>query len=199
MRALGFVAVALSGLLAACSSSSTAPSDPSQNSALKNLLLYGGTTVPPSMKLPYATGMDCPAVTIPLGGAEIRNGGDGLATASQFSIVDLARECVADGQGGVNIRTGVEGNVLLGSAGRAGNYSVPLKWTLMRGNEVALERNVVVPVQIAAGQTRADFRYIIEGVTIKSDPANDYTIYVTLGKGGSAHAQKSKKRKKQSR
>ena len=45
----------------------------------------------------------------------------------QFNIGDTARECDPAGPGQATLKIGVKGDVVIGPAGSAGTYSVPLK------------------------------------------------------------------------
>ena len=86
--------------LAGCATSDSAPPQGGDSSnPIRNLLMYGGTTVPEPMKeIKVEDEIECPAVEIREGGSTLRNG-SAQAVSTQFSIRGLARECRADGSG----------------------------------------------------------------------------------------------------
>ena len=75
--------------------------------------------------------INCPPVDIAEGGAAVRVGGpENAAVRYQFNIGDTARECDPAGPGQAAIKVGVSGEVVVGPAGSAGSYSVPLRVTV---------------------------------------------------------------------
>ena len=78
-----------------------------------------------------STDINCPPVDIAQNGAAVRVGGaDNASVRYQFNIGDTARECDPAGPGQVTIKVGVAGEVVIGPAGAAGTYSVPLRVTV---------------------------------------------------------------------
>ena len=70
----------------------------------------------------------CPTVDVADGGEAYRVGGaDNESVRYQFNIGDTARECDPAGPGQASLKIGVKGDVVIGPAGSAGTYSVPLK------------------------------------------------------------------------
>ncbi len=76
---------------------------------------------------------DCPGATIRQGaGAWAQNAGQGPTNIRyQANIVQIARECALLGDT-MTIKVGVEGRVLVGPKGGAGNVTVPLRIALVQ-------------------------------------------------------------------
>lgn len=71
--------------------------------------------------------INCPPVDVAEDGAAYRVGGaDNASVRYQFNIGDTARQCDPAGPGQASIKIGVKGEVVIGPAGSAGTYSVPL-------------------------------------------------------------------------
>lgn len=143
------------------SSTPAAPQGESGGNVFRNLLLYGGTTVPPSMKIEKE--MECPSAFIRDGGAVIRNG-KGQAVSSQLTIRNVDRECVPDGDG-VIVKVGIEGLALIGAAGKPGPVSGALTITADRDGKVVASRASVAKVTIGA-EGQALFTVIEDGIRI---------------------------------
>ena len=127
------------GLLAGCASVDDwfAHRDPNANSLNlgANPPQVARPAANPSEKLsvlPVAsTDINCPPVEIAEGGESVRVGGaDNASVRYQFNIGDTARECDPAGPGQAALKIGVSGEVLIGPAGSAGTYSVPLRITV---------------------------------------------------------------------
>lgn len=169
-----FVPVILGLSLAGCSmfggSSSPAPAEGgSGGSVFRNLLVYGGTTVPPSIQIEKK--IDCPQAVIRDGGAVIRNG-KGQSVASQMTIRNVVRECVEDGDGLI-VKVGIEGIAVIGAAGRPGPVSGGIIITVDRNGTALSSRTTTAKATIAA-DGQALFSLVEEGV--KVPPGDDETV-----------------------
>jgi hypothetical protein len=165
-----------------------AQSSQSAGSTLRNFALYGGATQPPSQN-PTDNSRDfkCPSVTVSENGAAYRNT---PATASsvnfQASLINTARECAFQGNQ-VSIRVGVEGRLLLGTNGKPGTYSVPVKIQVKRRNDVVTQRFAQVSVTIPSNETQTEFAHIEERITVpisENDPGDEYDVYVGFDASG---------------
>jgi hypothetical protein len=190
----------LGGLGGSSTSSGTeaSPSSQSAGSTLRNFALYGGATQPPSQQ-PTDNERDftCPSVTVAENGAAYRNT---PATASsvnfQASLINTARECAFQGNQ-VSIRVGIEGRLLLGTNGKPGTYSVPVKIQVKRRNDVVMQRFAQVSVTIPSNDTQAEFAHIEERITVpisETDPGDEYDVYVSLDSSGAKAPRQANRR-----
>jgi hypothetical protein len=171
-------------------------------STLRNLVLYGGPTVPPSQAPGFNQVQDeygCPELSI-LDGAAGYRGGSAAQQASgvgyQASIVNIARECVVQGNQ-MRIRIGLEGRVLLGQNGRPGTFSVPIRIVVKRRADTVTQRFTRLNVTVPGSDTQADFSYVEENLVVpitQFDPGNEYDIYVGLDPSGQQAARQTRRR-----
>lgn len=150
-----------------------------------DMLLMAGTTTPPPMKQEIED-VYCPPVEIREGGAAIQvyaggRTGDASALRSQIAIANMARECVGNPDGSTVVKVGVEGRALVGAGGSAGRYDVPVNIVVKRGSTVIANRTRRMGVTIPAGQTRAEFSVIEEGIVVPAADANSFAIEIGLG------------------
>jgi hypothetical protein len=143
---LSLIAAPLFLALASCVGSGEQTVDPTADPALEEAL--ANLPAEPSgiiAGLAQPDAPNCPTVEIAPGGAALRGRNSGAGASGvdyQASINDVARECRFDGTT-MTIRVGIRGRVVLGSAGRAGTYAVPLRITLKSIQHV--EENIRVP------------------------------------------------------
>ncbi|MBS7695766.1 MULTISPECIES: hypothetical protein [unclassified Chelatococcus] len=175
----GAIALAVGLMLAGCSSSSGTSSG---GTSVGNFLLYGGATVPPEAAVPEYE-VVCPKVDITEGGSAIRVGGEN--PRYQVSITDVARECTMTGGGGYQLKIGVEALALLGSGGNVGRVTVPVHFTVKRGNTVVANRTRTTAVAFASGETQTAFTVVEDGIDV---PAGEGEVTIMVGLG-SAPAQ----------
>lgn len=163
---------------------------------LTNMFKYGGPTVPPSQPKdlgePY-----CPQVDVPEGGAAIRSfggkGGDNASLRNQVTLGRIARECNRLAEGGLSVKVGVAGQVLLGPAGAPGRFEAPLQISIKYGDKVVATRARRVAVSVAPGEAQGLFTVVEDGLIVPPAMAEDYEIVVTLG--GSPAKPAPRKRK----
>ncbi|MBB3018903.1 hypothetical protein FHR70_001957 [Microvirga lupini] len=146
-----------------------------------DMLLTAGTTQTPPQAA-ETRDVYCPVVEVMDGGAVIRAGGvDGGSVRSQISLGDLARECVGQPDGSTLVRVGVEARALLGNAGSAGRYDVPLQIVVKDGSTVFANRSRRVAAAIPAGQTQTMVSVVEEGIVVPAASAERFEIQVGLG------------------
>ena len=141
--------------------------------------LFGATPAPAPVAAvapaPVAE-VDCPQVEIREGGANLRQG-DPKAVKTQFTIKNVARECVAAGDS-VVFKVGIEGLALIGTAGKPGPASAPVTITITRGNKIVATRATTAKVIIPADEGQAQFRIIEDGIKV---PPGVGDLAVTVG------------------
>lgn len=200
-------AAALCGLMALTQGGCASPNSGSTASTITNVIMFQSTTPPPPVPVadqPRAGGAPpqeefCPAVTIEPDAASIRaysgGVGDSGALRNQISITNTARECIAPASGGgFTLKLGVEGRVLIGPAGSAGNYQANLRIVVKRGDKVVANRTVRVGASVAAGNPGADFIHVEEGIVVPPGSAEP-EILIGLDGGGAPRAARGRARR----
>jgi hypothetical protein len=203
-------ALALSGcggggsLFGGAASQATTPVEQQQGvgSTLRNQLLYAGPTVPQSQQPGFniiEPGFGCPSIDIIENAAGYRGSGSGAQASQvsfQASITGTARECITQGSQ-MRIRIGIEGRVLLGQAGRAGSYSVPLRIVVKRRAETVTQRFTRLNVSVPQSDIQGEFSYVEENLVVplsSVDPADEFDIYVGLDPTGQQAARQQRRR-----
>lgn len=189
---------ALAGLVSACSSTD---SGEGAGSTLRNMLLYGGTTVPPVAAKPAVEAADCPPVTVAEGGAALRTVGGGSTDAeavrTQISIANVARECIERPDGATIVKVGVEGRALLGPGGSANRFDVPLRIVLKSGDRVLVTRLARTSVSIPPGRYEQTF-VMVESDLVVPPGTGDFDIEIGLGAGGKPAASAGPRKRRRS-
>jgi hypothetical protein len=192
--------------LAGCGSSRSSSEEPSTFQKFTNVVMFQSTTVPAApprtqgevqaARIEEEQSLVCPEVIIADGGAAMRaqSGPDSGSLRHQVSILNVARECTPTGNGGFNLKVGVEGRVLLGPAGSPGNYGATLITTVTRGTTTVARRTARVGGTIAAGQGGTDFAYVEQGIAVPPG-RGDIEVTVDLTPGGGAAAPARKRRR----
>jgi hypothetical protein len=125
----------------------------------------------------------CPTVGVLEGGSAYRGGsapGSAQGVAYQASLINRARECSFEG-GQLRMRVGVEGRLLLGTSGRAGSYSVPVRVVVKRRNDIVAQRSARVSVTIPGNDTQTEFAHIEENIVLplsQNDPGDEFDVFV---------------------
>jgi hypothetical protein len=174
------------------------PSSQSAGSTLRNFALYGGATQPPSQQpTDNERDLTCPSVTVSENGAAYRNTPASASSVNfQASLINTARECAFQGNQ-VSIRVGVEGRLLLGTNGKPGTYSVPVRIQVKRRNDVVTQRFAQVSVTIPVNETQAEFAHVEERITVpisETDPGNEYDVYVSFEASGARVPRQANRR-----
>ena len=193
-----FVAILLTSTLAAfsagcMSSGSSAPKTASAetDSSFLNIFKYGGTTKPESMKEADEE-IECPPIQILEGTAAMRAESGG-GVRHQFSVVQTARECRAEGNN-IVIKMGLEGRALLGPTGSPGSFTVPVRFVAKRGEKVIASKVQRQSVTIPQGETNASFVAIEDTMVVPKDGA-ELELFAGLdASGGAAEKPQRKKR-----
>lgn len=174
-RITRFASLALGLSVAACSSfgGSSSGTGEQGGNVFRNLLVYGGTTVPPSMTIEKT--VECPEALIRDGGAVLRNG-KGPAVASQLTIRTVVRECAEEGDG-LNVKVGIEGVAVIGTAGKQGAVSGPIVITVDRDGKALSTRTTAAKATIGA-DGNAIFSLVEDGIKI---PAGDGDTVINVG------------------
>ena len=136
--------------------------------------------------------INCPPVDVADDGAAYRVGGaDNASVRYQFNIGDTARECDPAGQGQASLKIGVKGEVVIGPAGSAGTYSVPLKIVIT--NEADKKEVFSKTYKVEAttdGVTAGAFSIVTEPILVPMPTLQLADLYsISVGfEGGSAAA-----------
>lgn len=170
--------------------------------SIRNFVAFNSSE-PPAVQQ-AAQKVECPEVQVQDGAGTVRTyaGHDQSSDAVryQFGISETARECtLVNGQ--IGIKVGISGRVLIGPAGQAGTYSVPLRFAVKRDGTGGVAATKVYPVSatIPPGQTGADFTIVSDELLVpftREEASADYTILVGFDEKASVakpHAGKKKK------
>ena len=131
-----------------------------------NLLTAAQNSPNPQVDI-TAPGGDCPTVSVAPGDGNItfmaKGGNDGLSVIHRGEITKTARECSPSINGGLNVRFGFAGRVLLGPQGKAGVVTLPVKVTVLDGARATVKSDLVkVPVSITGDETAGYFSVVRE-------------------------------------
>lgn len=147
------------------------------------------------------TELTCPIVEVREGAAAHRVYAGQPSNASvryQFSMGEIARDCrVADNR--LVMKIGVEGRVLLGPAGSAGSFTVPVSIAVRDEStrQYVATRNFRVGANVASGEANTSFAVVSDEIIVplKSLNANDdYSIFVGFdGASAATGAQRTRR------
>ncbi len=145
----------------------------------------------------------CPTISL-LPGTEVQRvmapgQSDNQGVRYQYSLFTVGRECALSG-GRVTLRIGANGRVLLGPAGAAGRFDIPIRVAVFDElqHKVVESRLFKIAATIPAGQSGAPFAFVSDAMTlsIASGRSRDYSIKVgidTNAKGGTSEGTKPKR------
>ena len=201
--ALGFV-VALAAATAGCGAGSGGED---AGTTLGNLFAYNSLKAPPFPQAQKAqVAVDCPIVQVADGQASYRayTGADhsSAGVRYQYSIGDVARECIASPDGRIEIRVGVAGYVLAGPSGASGTFNVPVKVVVRSEKDQSIVASKVyrVATSIPPGDSQATFSTVSEPLVVpylREAADEDYSIYVGFdGPGGDAPQKRTPRRRR---
>jgi hypothetical protein len=137
---------------------------------------------------------DCPLLDIREGASTLMVQGPGepnpLSLRYQASFVRAARECIVKGKD-VTIKVGVQGRVILGPAGGAGQLTIPLRYALVH-EELGQTRMIwsklyVLPVTIQGQQPNVPFEHVEDDMTVpipKASELENYIVYIGFDPNG---------------
>ena len=134
--------------------------------------------------------VECPFLDIRQGASTLTippppldGGNEAMALKYQGTFVRAARDCaVVNGQ--MVMRVGVQGRVIVGPAGGAGQIEVPLRIAVvsapLTAPKTVITRLIRIPVMIGANDDNVDFTHIEEGLSfpLPSTAADPYLVYI---------------------
>jgi hypothetical protein len=155
---------------------------------LRNFLLYGGPTVPPSAEV-APEDVYCPRVGVLEGGSVIQAGAGQMGSPRrQIALGELARECRGRPDGSTEVKIGVEGRALASVAGASGRFDVPVHFVVRQGGKILADRVRRTSVVIPPGESQGSFALVEEGIVVPPASAQSFEIEVGLG-GGAPRAR----------
>jgi hypothetical protein len=113
----------------------------------------------------------------------------------QATFGRTARECIVQG-GTLSIKVGVQGRVILGPAGGAGDTTVPLRVALVKEGiepKTVWSKLYTVPVSVPPGQLNVPFTHVVEDMAVPMPSGSDldsYVIYVGFDPQGAVQDKK---------
>ena len=153
-----------------------------------------GMNKPPG-PAPLEAPSGCPTISL-LPGTESQrvmspgaSGNQGLRY--QYTLATVGRECTISGDR-VSIKVGADGRVLLGPAGAAGRFDVPIRVAVFseaQGKPVE-SKLFKMGVAVPAGQASVPFQFVSDSVVVRIPPGRtgEYSIKVGIDGGGKADA-----------
>jgi hypothetical protein len=191
------VLIGMAVALSACSSASerdlpsTESGTPSFTSRFSQLFGSAASSQPQAQSASTPDSpeqIDCPPVDVRQGASTLSINGaskdpSAMGLRYQGIIGQTARECAIRG-GNLTIKVGIQGRMILGPAGGAGQMDVPLRYALVQEGpepKTLWTRLYRVPVVIGDGQSTVPFSHVEEDLTVpKPAPGaiDAYVIYV---------------------
>lgn len=194
-------AVTLLGFVAACSSEPVQTVTGSTKSIYASL--FGGKDEPPPTYTANAgpveevdEGPVCPETLVHNGSAhyafyEKKAPQELKSVTYQATLTRTAREC-AFPEGGVHLKFGFAGRVLVGPRGSGGKVVVPVQAALIyRGTDVAWSKKYQIPVDVPEGARSSFFTHVEEELTYQLPPGHrlsQYRLEIGFENGSSAPA-----------
>lgn len=147
---------------------------------------------------------DCPPVDIRQGASTLQMNAPGndqaMGLRYQATFGRTARQCnVAAGQ--LAIKIGVQGRLILGPAGTAGETTVPLRYAVVKEGmepKTVWSKLYLLPVAVPPGQTNVPFTHVAEDVSLPMPPQAEfdhYVIYVGFDPQGATQEKKPERGK----
>jgi hypothetical protein len=123
---------------------------------------------------------------------------EAMSLKYQGIFVRAARDCaVVNGQ--MVMRVGVQGRIIVGPAGSAGQIEVPLRIAIvsapLTAPKTVVTKLIRVPVPIGANDPNVDFTHIEEGLSfpMPASAADPYIVYIGFDPLGAAAQDQAKK------
>jgi hypothetical protein len=167
--------------------------------------MFGGATEAPATATmapsPGAsTEVECPRVDIRQGASTLMSNASNVEQSAmslryQATFGRTARECIVQG-GTLSIKVGVQGRIIIGPAGGAGDTTVPLRVALVKEGvepKTVWSKLYTVPVSVPPGQLNVPFTHVVEDMAVPMPSASDldsYVIYVGFDPQGAAQERK---------
>ena len=113
----------------------------------------------------------------------------------QYTLATVGRECSISGDR-VSIKVGADGRVLLGPAGAAGRFDVPIRIAVFseaQGKPVE-SKLFRMGVSVPAGQASVPFQFVSDSVVVRIPPGHtsEYSIKVGIDTGAKAGDARAK-------
>ncbi len=145
--------------------------------------------------------INCPPVEVTDDGAAYRVGGaENESVRYQFNIGDTARHCDPAGPGQAALKIGVKGDVVIGPAGSAGTYSVPLRIVITSETDKKQVFSKTYKVEATSdGVSAGPFEIVTEPILLPMPTlqlADLYSISVGFQPGGATSAPHRHRRHK---
>jgi hypothetical protein len=197
---LGLAAVAVLGLCGCGGQVGNLDSSDAGGSKPASVLGLGGGAAPKGAE---AKRIFCPEIVVLEGTAASQvHAGTPPTNANlryQLSLDDAVRECSLDGDK-LAIKVGVAGKVLLGPAGAAGSFTVPVRMAVIResDDQPLVSKLYRAAATIAAGQTYASYSIVSEPLLVpftQDHAEEDYSIKVGIDEGGGSEKASVKRGK----
>ena len=157
---------------------------------------FGKPLAPPPPEAPSG----CPTIAI-LDGTQSQRvmatgGTDNQGVRYQFSLFTVGRQCTISG-GRIALKVGAAGRVLLGPAGTAGQFNVPLRVVVYSElQQKPIESRLFrVSSSVPAGQGGAPFEFVSDSIVVPlgaNQNGRDYSIKVGFDSKGTDAARPAK-------
>jgi len=159
---------------------------------------FGKPTPPPPPEAPSG----CPTIGI-LDGTQSQRvmapgGSDNQSVRYQYSLFNVGRECTISG-GRIALKVGAGGRVLLGPAGSAGHFDIPIRVVVFSEvSQKPVESKLFrVPASVPTGQAGAPFQFVSDNLVVPmaaGQHGTDYSIKVGFDAKGTDAAGPAKPR-----
>ncbi|MGI9401832.1 MAG: hypothetical protein ACR2O0_11295 [Rhizobiaceae bacterium] len=93
------------------------------------------------------------------------------------TITRVARECNYAGEF-INIKVGAAGRALSGPTGETGQFTMPIRIAVTKGDEVLYSNLKDVPMEIPPGRRNGNFSYVDSAITIPKPEFKNVIIYI---------------------
>ena len=192
---------------ASASTGGTPPPAPAAPSFKDKIASFfsGATQKEPQPVTNAQPNVECPFLDIRQGASTLTfpppppdGSNEAMSLKYQGIFVRAARDCaVVNGQ--MVMRVGVQGRIVVGPAGGAGQIDVPLRIAVVSAPITApktvLTRLIRIPVTIGANDPNVDFTHIEEGLSfpMPSSSSDPYIVYIGFDPLGAAAQDQAKK------
>lgn len=158
-------------------------------------ILFGGQKLPEITELPRE--YTCPSATILDGTAVYRVGEAEAARGVNYQAVvnDLARECKLEGNS-LRIKVGVQGRLILGDAGKPGQFTIPVRIAVRRAGETIFSKLVPTAVTVSPEQLQSSFVVIDDSILLTlsaEDPGDEFKVLVGIDPQGQPAARRKRR------
>ncbi len=93
------------------------------------------------------------------------------------TITEIVRECNYAGDL-LNMKVGVAGRIISGPSGETGQFLMPIRIAVTRGDEVLYTQLHEVPTEVPPGRTNNTFNFVDSSITIPKPDKENIIIYV---------------------